>query len=56
MGLFGSLAHGEQNDSSDIDLVINFKPDTTDLYSLKAKLRNEIQSQFDRPVDFCRLK
>lgn len=56
MGLFGSLAHGEQNDSSDIDLVIKFKPVTTDLYSLQAKLRNENQSQLDRPVDICRLR
>ena len=56
IGLFGSLARGEQNDRSDIDLVIEFEPDTADLYSLKARLRNEIQLQFDRPVDICRLK
>jgi len=56
IGLFGSLARGEQTDNSDIDLVIEFEPETADLYSLKSRLRNEIQSEFDRHVDICRLK
>lgn len=56
IGLFGSMARGEQTQDSDIDLVIEFEPDTDDLYSLKSKLREEIQSHFNRPVDICRLK
>ena len=56
IGLFGSMSRGEQNDSSDIDLVIEFEPDTPDLYTLKLKLKEEIQSRFDRQVDICRLK
>ncbi len=56
LGLFGSIARGEQTDLSDIDLVIEFEPDTKDLYTLKTKLRKEIQSKFNRPVDICRLK
>ena len=56
IGLFGSMARGEQNDTSDIDLAIEFEPNTPDLYSLKLKLKEEIQSKFDRQVDICRLK
>jgi predicted nucleotidyltransferase len=56
LGLFGSYARHEQYQGSDIDIVIEFESDTSDLYSLKQKLKNEIQSQFDKPVDICRLK
>ena len=56
IGLFGSLSRGDQHDSSDIDLVIEFEPNTPDLYSLKLRLKKEIQTQFNRQVDICRLK
>ena len=56
IGLFGSMARGEQDDSSDIDLAIEFEPNTPDLYSLKLRLKEEIQSRFDRQVDICRIK
>jgi len=56
IGLFGSIVRGEQNEKSDIDLVIEFEPDTSDLFSLKLKLKNESQNTFNRSVDLCRLK
>jgi predicted nucleotidyltransferase len=56
IGLFGSIARDEADESSDIDLIIEFKPGTKDIYSLKFKLKEEIQTKFDRPVDVCRLK
>jgi uncharacterized protein len=56
IGLFGSIARGDSNNRSDIDLVIEFEPDTPDIYSLKSRLRKEIETQFDRNVDICRLK
>jgi len=56
IGLFGSMARGEQNDSSDIDLAIEFEPNTPDLYALKLRLKEEIQTRFDRQVDICRIK
>ncbi len=56
IGLFGSMARGENGDSSDIDLAIEFEPDTPDIYSLKLKLKEEIQSRFGRQVDICRIK
>ena len=56
IGLFGSIARGEQNEQSDIDLIVEFENDTPDLYSIKQRLRNEIESRFNLPVDICREK
>jgi len=56
IGLFGSLARGEQTVNSDIDLIVEFENETPDLYSLKTKLKHEIQSKFNVPVDICREK
>jgi len=56
IGLFGSISRADNNKSSDIDLVIEFEPETLDLYTLKHKLKQEIQSKFEMPVDICRLK
>jgi predicted nucleotidyltransferase len=56
IGLFGSIARGEQNEQSDIDLIVEFENDTPDLYTIKQRLRNEIQSRFNLPVDICREK
>ncbi len=56
IGIFGSIARGEQNEQSDIDLIVEFKKDTPDLFSIKQRLKNEIQSQFNLPVDICREK
>ncbi len=56
IGLFGSMIRGEQHDNSDIDLVIEFEPNTPDLFTLKSRLKSEIQDKFSRNVDICRLK
>ena len=56
IGIFGSIARGEQNEQSDIDLIVEFENDTPDLYAIKQRLKNEIQSQFNLPVDICREK
>ena len=56
IGLFGSIARGEQTDKSDIDLIVEFEEGTDNLYDLKQKLKNEIQSKFKMPVDICREK
>ncbi len=44
-----------QNDS-DIDLVVEFEENTPDLYGKKQKLKAEIKSEFNAPVDICREK
>ncbi len=56
IGIFGSVARGEQTDSSDIDLIVEFEEGTDNLYDLKQKLISEIQSRFKMPVDICREK
>ncbi len=56
IGVFGSIARGEQNELSDIDLIVEFENNTPDLYSIKQRLKNEIQSKFNLPVDICREK
>jgi predicted nucleotidyltransferase len=56
IGVFGSFARGEQTEKSDIDILIEFEEGTDELYELKQRLRNEIQSVFKLPVDICREK
>ena len=56
IGIFGSIARGDQNDQSDIDLIVEFESNTPDLHTLKQRLKNEIQSKFNSPVDICREK
>ena len=56
IGIFGSIARGEQNEKSDIDIIVEFEDNTPDLYSIKQRLKNELQSKFNLPVDICREK
>lgn len=48
--LFGSYANGEQNDESDIDLLVFFATNKVGLFSL-ARLLDLLECQFDVPVD-----
>lgn len=56
IGVFGSIARGEQDNKSDIDLIIEFEDNTPNLHSIKQQLREEIQTKFNLPVDICREK
>ncbi len=56
IGIFGSFARDEQTDLSDIDLIIELKDNTKDIYELKQKLKNSISDKFNRNVDVCRIK
>ena len=56
IGIFGSLARDEQSNASDIDLIVEFEDNTPDLYTIKQKIRKEIQSKFNLSVDICREK
>ena len=56
IGLFGSMARGDFDDNSDIDIIVEFEPNTSDLFTLKQGLKQEIQEKFQRQVDICRLK
>ena len=56
IGIFGSVARGQQTQNSDFDLIVEFEENTPDLYELKQRLKTEIQSKFGVPVDICREK
>jgi len=56
LGLIGSFARGEQTEDSDIDLLVEFEPDTDDLFGKKMKLKDLLKVSFDRDVDICREK
>jgi len=56
LGVFGSVARGDQSKDSDIDLIVEFDDNVKDLYLVKKQLREEIKKHFNRPVDICREK
>ena len=56
LGLFGSYAHDKQTEDSDIDLLIEFAPNTESLSEKKEELKKAVQSEFQRKVDLCREK
>ena len=56
LGIFGSYARNEQTPDSDLDLLVEFEENTSDLTEKKEFLRKEIQSVFQIPIDICREK
>jgi len=56
IGVFGSFADDTQSESSDIDLIVEFKPNTSNLSEKKSGLRKFIKETFNREVDICREK
>ena len=56
IGVFGSVARGDHSKQSDLDIIVEFDDEVKDLYLVKKRLRDEIQRQFNRPVDICREK
>lgn len=56
IGLFGSFALNEYNASSDIDLLVEFKKNTPDIFEKKQELRQLFKSKFNREVDICSIK
>lgn len=56
LGLFGSYASGNPNLESDIDVLIEFAPNTRNLREKKEKIRSLIKARFNKDVDLCREK
>ena len=56
IGLFGSYARGDQNDGSDIDLLVEFEEGTENLFDLKLQLKEFIRFKLGLEVDICREK
>ncbi len=56
LGLFGSFATGEETERSDIDILVEFQPNTPQLAEKKMALKTIIKNRFNREVDVCREK
>lgn len=56
LGLFGSFANGSFNKNSDIDIIIEFKKDTDNIFEIKNKIKKIIQNKFNTEVDIAREK
>lgn len=54
IGLFGSYARGEENNDSDIDIIVEFEEGTQNLYEIKKDLNNYLNSIFKLKIDICR--
>jgi predicted nucleotidyltransferase len=56
IGLFGSFAKDEGTGDSDIDLIVEFQPNTENLAEKKSRIKALVRKQFNREVDLCREK
>lgn len=54
LGLFGSYARETADENSDIDILIELKPNTPNIYELKKELREILKNRFRKEVDICR--
>lgn len=50
IGIFGSVARGEQSNDSDIDILVNFDKHHKDFLNY-MRLRHYLEKTFDRRVD-----
>lgn len=56
IGLFGSFARNQGTEESDIDLLVEFQPNTENLTEKKLKIKDLVSKKFGREVDICREK
>jgi uncharacterized protein len=54
IGIFESYAREEQNEKSDIDIIVEFEDNAENLYDKKFDLREYLKSQLKTPIDLCR--
>jgi len=53
IAIFGSISTGRYTDESDIDLLVDFKPETPNIRGSKNRLKDEFRKKFKREVDVC---
>jgi predicted nucleotidyltransferase len=56
IGLFGSFARDEENENSDIDILIELNNQTQNIYEKKKQLKEILEKEFDTKVDIAREK
>ncbi len=53
IGIFGSFATNSQNIKSDIDVLVSFKKNTSEIFEKKQILREMIRNKFNLKVDIA---
>jgi predicted nucleotidyltransferase len=53
IGIFGSYARNEQTEKSDIDFILEYEENATDLFNKDYSLREYLKSAFKKDVDIC---
>ena len=56
IALFGSYARGDETKNSDIDILIELKSNTKNVYSIKKELKEFLTNAFKKDVDIARIK
>lgn len=56
IGIFGSFAQNTQTKDSDIDIIIEFNDNVSDISDKKSAMRTLFEQRFKREVDICREK
>jgi len=56
MGVFGSCARNEQDELSDIDLIVEFEANTKNLHMIKKEIMELFKRKFNVSIDICREK
>lgn len=51
LSLFGSMARGDFNDQSDVDLLVEFEPEMEVGFLTLSRLHRELSSILGRPID-----
>lgn len=54
IGIFGSYARQEQNEKSDLDIIIQLPKGTENIFEKKELLRENLQNHFKIDIDICR--
>lgn len=56
IALFGSFATDEASADSDIDLLVEFEENTSNLSEIKKSIKELFKKQFNLEIDVCRQK
>jgi len=56
IALFGSFSRNEQNDNSDIDILVDFRDDIKNIYEVKRELKEFLSSSLNKDIDLAREK
>jgi predicted nucleotidyltransferase len=54
--IFGSYASNLQTEDSDIDFLVDFTPEVSDIFEAKYCLKEFLQSLFHKEIDLARRK